>query len=447
MKLKSLAAITVLAATVAISARLAFAFLNGIVVNNSYAVSQIVPIKLGAGGVSNLSTTVFYSTPSFSNATFTTGQVSTGSITIANNALLSTSAATESIVIKSTSGVVGDFVTMSYPTAPGAAVVRVNRDWVYGPNTSSAAINLAAALRRYSAPLGGVSFVASGNVVYATAPVGSLYNGIHVVTNDATTITVSSPTFLGGRNANVVSVNGTLFQANLAYSVGVSSAASATNLAAAINARASLNKWVTATAGSGLTAGIVSLRSKLAGSIYNFSMTTSNSAAASVFAANMYGGLTPSWVLGGTSISVPAHGLVTGLPVLYSAGSSPAISGLTDQTTYYIGAVDANDLALATSNSNAAAGTYVTLASSSSLTAASTYLLSPLAFSIGHTGFFWEVSNDGSNWTPLNVSSLTYTSAGSRIWTFGAMPFAFLGMNVTVPSAGAFKLKVNAQGN
>lgn len=447
MKLKSLALVVALIAAVTIGARVAQAFLGGVVVNNKYAVSQIVPIPLGSG-VTGLSAVVDYSSPSFSAATFTTGQVSTGNITIADNTKLSTSAATESIVVVSTSGTRSDFLSMSCPILPGAVVVRVNNDWRYGATVNATATSLAAALTARGACLGGVHFVASGNVVYSTAPVGALYNNIHVVTNNPSTLTISSPTFLGGRNSAVVSVNGSSFQANLNYSVGVSSAASATNLAAAINGRAPLNTFITATAGSGANVGKVTFQSKLAGSLYNFRLATSNSAAISVFGPALVGGLTPSWTLGGNKINAPSHGLVTGLAVLYSQGSgAPAISGLTNQTTYYVGVVDANDLSLATTNARAAASLFITLASSSTLTAAKTYTLAPLPFATATgTGFSWSVSNNGSTWLPLQTSSVTYVSPGTAVWDFGQLDFRYLGVNIIAPAAGAMSIKVTAQG-
>ncbi|MDD5301493.1 MAG: hypothetical protein PHS14_00175 [Elusimicrobia bacterium] len=448
MKLKSLALTAALLSALAVGARVAYAFLGGTVVSGTYAVSQVVPISLG-GGVQSLSAVVDYSTPTFSAATFTTGQVSTGSITIADNTKLSTAAATESIVVKSTSGALGDFVSMSCPIPPGAVVVRVNRDWVYGPNVSSAAINLAEALTNNSSCLGGVQFIASGAVVYATAPVGGLYNAISVVTNNTTTLTVSSATFLGGRDSAVVTVNGTPFKANTNFTVGVDSATSASNLATAINAKAPLNTFVTATAGSGATAGIVALQSKSAGSTYNLPLATSNSAAVSVFGPALYGGVTPSWTLNASFLSAPSNGFVTGLPVLYSTGvGSPAISGLTNQTTYYVLAADANLLGLATSSANAVNAVLIPLASSSTLTAAKTYSLTPLPFDTGSAGFSWSVSNSASGpWTDLaGVSSVTYSTPGTSVWSFGALPFRYLGVNVTAPDAGALTLQVNAQG-
>lgn len=437
MKLKSLAAV---AASVAIAAGVAYAFLGGLVVNGNFAASQKISIPLG-GGVSGLGVVVTYSSPSFSQATFTSGQVSTGSITIADNTKLSTASATDSIVVNSTSGSQGDYVSMSFPIQPGAAVVSVSRDWRYGPTVSSAATSLAAALSRYSAPLGGVQFIASGNVVYATAPVSALYNGIHVFASNSTTLTAAHATFVGGRSSAIVYVNGSRFQANRDYAVGVSASASATNLAAAINARAGLNALVAATP-SGSAVNIVGL---VTGGTY--ALSTTNSAAASVSAATTYGAVAASWKLGGKTIALPAHGLPVGLAVLFSGSNTYKIDPLVDQTTYYAIPASADSISLATTPALALAGTALVWTSSQTLTASSTYKIAPLAFSAGSAGFALDVSNDGITWAPLaNTSSFTYTSPGSSTWSFGALPYRFLGLDFTGPSAGAVRLQVNAQG-
>lgn len=427
-------------AALALGPRLARAFLGGVVVNGSYAYNQVVSIPLGAG-VSQLGATVVYSSPSFSQATFGTGQVSTGTIYIANNAALSTATATESIVVTSTSGAFGDSLSMSYPIGAGAVVLVAGRDWAYGPTTSSAATSLAAALTANAAPLGGPAFVASSNVIYATAPVGAVYNNIAVVTNNANTLTVSSPTFLGGQDATIIGVNGVTFKQGKDWFAGSTAAGSATNLAAAINAQAQTSGWLMATA-SGPN---VNIQSLAAGA--SFALASSN-VTASTATATTIGAATPAWSLGGTTINLPSHGFVTGLAVLYSTVSAaPGIGGLTDQATYYVDVVDANDVALATTAVLASQGWVIPLTSSSTLTAAKTYAVTPLAFKTAATsGFDWVVSNDGNTWLPLSVSSVTYSAPGSSVWSFGGLPFAYLGLNVTAPTQGAMSLQVTAQG-
>ncbi len=427
-------------ALVALASHIAYAFLGGVVINGSYAVSQVLPIPLG-DGVSNLGAVVSYSSPTFTDATFTTGQVSTGTITIASNALLSTAAATTSVTVQSVTGSsFGDSISFSCPVQPGAVVVKYPRDWAYGATTAATATNIAAALTARGACLGGVSFGATGRGVYATAPVGGLYNKINVVANNAATLSVSSANMTGGNDAAIVWVNGAPFQAGLNFGIGASATASATNLAAAINT--ALGSLITATA----TGANVALQSVNAGN--EFPLATSNTAAMTVSVPFTYGAIAPSWALGGKVINIPAHGFLTGLPVLYTEGSSPAIGGLTTGTTYYVGVVDANNISLASTQADAVAGTFITLTSSRSLTTAVTYGVTPLAFLTGSSGFDWVVSQSASGpWETIQTSSVTYSTPGSAVWSFGALPYAYLGLNLTAPTQGALTIQVSAQGN
>ena len=62
-----------------------------------------------------------------------------------------------------------------------------------------------------------------------------------------------------------------------------------------------------------------------------------------------------------TNITAPSHGFSTADPIIYKANGSSAINGLTDGTTYYAIRVDENTFQLATSASNANAGTEFTI--------------------------------------------------------------------------------------
>ena len=62
------------------------------------------------------------------------------------------------------------------------------------------------------------------------------------------------------------------------------------------------------------------------------------------------------------TITIASHTLITGNPVTYQEGSS-AVGGLTDNTVYYVIKVDDNTIKLATSRTNANAGTAINLTS------------------------------------------------------------------------------------
>jgi len=65
------------------------------------------------------------------------------------------------------------------------------------------------------------------------------------------------------------------------------------------------------------------------------------------------------------TITIASHTLITGNPVTYQEGAS-AVAGLTDNTVYYVIKVDDNTIKLATSRTNAKAGTAINLTSQGS---------------------------------------------------------------------------------
>lgn len=415
--------------------------LSGLIISNpGLAYSNRYVFNLSNADVNTVTASAVYSAGSFSTASFGTGSTSAGTLTIASNSLLTAAAATNTITVTG-AGSNGDSIVIPKVNAPGAHVLLAGRDWAYGANTTATAASLAAALQ--TIPWLQVS--PSANVITITAPTGAFYNSIPVTTNHSATLTIAHATMTGGVDAPTVYVNGYGFQAGRDYTVGGSASASATALANAINAKSGLSGQVLATPSSNT----VGLASKLTGTVANFTLTTSNSSAISVSAATMTGGTNEAWALNSGKITASAHGFTLGQQLLYSVGSgSPVIGGLTDQTTYYAIPVDVNTLELASSLNNAKAGTFITLTSSSTLASAESYTLAPLAFSAGSAGFDWEVSNDGTNWTALNTSSVTYSNggAGSMSWNLGTLNYTYLSLNVVGPSAGGLNLQVTAQG-
>jgi hypothetical protein len=414
--------------------------LSGLIINQpGIAVNTRYSFDLNAADVNTVAATAVYSSAAFSSSNFSTGQGSTGSFLVASNTLLTAAAATNNITV-SAAGSTGDSVVIQKRDKPGAYVLLAGRDWSYGATTALTAASIAHAMQT----IPWLSSSASGSVVYATAPAGAFYNGIHFGTN-ASSLSLAHATLVGGVDAPTVCVIGYCFQAGRDYTVGASSALSATALKNAINAKAGLSSYVSAATQTSS----VTVQSVFAGAYDNFPLSTSNSSAISVIHPTMVGGANPAWVLGGKSISLPAHGFTLGLPVLYSVGSGAAvISGLTGETTYYAIPVDANTVQLASSANNAVAGTAIVLASSSTVTAAKSYTLAPLPWVAGSAGFDWETSPDNTTWTPIATSSVTFSNggAGSMAWTFNGLAPRYLSLNVTGPTAGGLKLAVTANG-
>jgi hypothetical protein len=166
----------------------------------------------------------------------------------------------------------------------------------------------------------------------------------------------------------------------------------------------------------------------------SFQITYSSYAAtSSTFSAANY-------VLNTPTITINSNNFITGLQVLYSTGSV-AISGLTNQTTYYISVISSNTFKLSSSLANAQAGTGIVLASSS--TTSNVYTLAPLAFTGGGIQLQW--SDDGktfSNATTGNygatISSVSFVAAGgTTMYDLGPIQYRYLRMIETAPTAGA----------
>jgi hypothetical protein len=79
-----------------------------------------------------------------------------------------------------------------------------------------------------------------------------------------------------------------------------------------------------------------------------------------------------------TEIDLPNHGFTTGDAVVYHDGGATPIGGLVDGQTYYIIAVDANHIHLASSAADAQAGTAIPISSTGSTTSNQTFTLTRL---------------------------------------------------------------------
>ncbi len=115
-------------------------------------------------------------------------------------------------------------------------------------------------------------------------------------------------------------------------------------------------------------------------------------------------GADPEVNITANSITIPAHGLTTGLVgQLTTTGTLPA--GLSLATDYYVISVDTNTIKFATSYANAIAGTAVDLSDQGSNGAVNTFTSTAM---VGGT-VIMQKSNDGDNW--LNIGSAeTFTA-------------------------------------
>jgi len=429
---------------VAVVARAASIIYNQpLVTQPGLAYNATYPLNLVNAGIGTMSAQATFSSATFSNATFVDGQQSTGSFTVTNNGGLSTATASNSLTVVSTTGLQNAWVSV-----PGYQFYN-GIDWATQATASQTATSIATALQTAGLL---TSQATNSAVIYATAPVyGPYYNSWFLTTSTPTALSPATAFFQGGQGDAVLSINGVQLKQHRDWTKGTTAALSATAIAAAINSNTTLNKLVKAQA----IGAVVTATSTLTG-VNAFALTTSTPTAVSVNSPRMTNGVAPAYALGGATLSLPSHGLTLGLPVLYSTGGTPglALGGLTNQTTYYVIPLDANNIQLASSQADALAGTYITFTSSTTQLSDHTATLSALPIT-GTPGFYWQVSNDGSNWVNLSVSSVTFGSGGgypyttpptSLVYSFGALPFTWIRLNVTGPTTGGIQLNVTAVG-
>lgn len=326
---------------------------------------------------------------------------------------------------------------------------KYNRGYSWNlPGTPLTSTGTAVSIASLLNSISGIQANAVGSVVYATATVsGTAANAFTIVSSTPSAMTVLTPTFTGGVDNAVVTINGTALTQGTQWSRGASVTLTAASISGAIN-----------TAFSGLlvstnVAGVVNSTSSFVGTLANYALTSSTPSQISVSHPTYVGGANSAYALSSPNLNITSHGYTTGVPLLLTGASAP--SPLAANTTYYAIYVDANDIELATSLANAKLGTYITFTSSST-TGPHTTTLTPLAFT-GTAGLQWQVSNDCVNYTNLtttvlgvSVSSLTFGTpytAGSTTWDLGPVNYQCLQAAVTGPTTGGWALKVNINGS
>lgn len=256
----------------------------------------------------------------------------------------------------------------------------------------------------------------------------------------AASITVVSTVSLSGVT---LSINGTVFTAGSSYKINTTavngSSVTAANLRAAIG-----SPFNNATYSQVANSAIVYATGTINGTS-PCSFVSSNYALIST--ATISSGQNPSFALGGNLFSSnTVTGFTLALPVLYTAGASPAIGGLVSGTTYYARPQGQSAYNLAKYSTSAVAGIDLVIVTSTNTgSTVNSYTLSPLAIG-GAPAFTWQSSNDGANWaTALTTGTVTvsYTNPPTdSLVDFGFYNFRYLRLNVTGPTSGGLFLQV-----
>lgn len=309
---------------------------------------------------------------------------------------------------------------------------RQGYHWFEDVNYSS---NTAKSIGALWALVGNSTTSVSGSVIYSTATTGGAAGNLNTIdASPASAFTGVPSTATGGQDEAVITIGGVAITNISSDTVGHS----ATALANAIAANATLNANISASV-SGAT---VTITSKVVGTGTTYTLAV-NTSSISVSGAGMTGGTNSSYKINTKLITIPAHGMATSLGVIYSTSSAFALSGLTNQTTYYVAAVDANTVALATTTANATNGIYIVLASSS-IAGPHSFSLRPQALT-GPLGIVLQGSDDCSHYSNLSVSSVSIPSpytTGTFLWDLGTVNYRCVQVNYGAGATGNLNLVV-----
>lgn len=423
------------------------------------AVAKTYALPLNGYGIDWFSYQAIWSSAAPTAVTFTDGSVSTTSVTITSNTALST-------------GTASDFLTvLTTQTIPAASSITVNGiplilnvHWYQDQtSTMTTAISIKQAVNSYVSGVTASTGTAA-KVTITANQYGTFGNNMTLVSNTSS-VTVNTANFTGGRNYATYTINGVELQANRDFTIGASSGATATSLAAAIRNNATLATIVTSSAPSA-NPGVVYTTATSVGSFTNYVVTSSTQTALTIAGVvttsngmgtgAMTGGTNSAYTINDSTINVANVFAPTGrtpmvaLPVLYSTGSSVAIGGLTNQTTYYVIPINSLSFKLASSTANAVAGTAIVFTSSQTKSTADNFTLTPLAYT-GTPAGLWQASNDGVSWSTLTTaSSITFNTVFPSTNTaadFGQIDYSWIRFNLqTPPTAGGMDLQIIGNG-
>lgn len=161
------------------------------------------------------------------------------------------------------------------------------------------------------------------------------------------------------------------------------------------------------------------------------------------------------YVLNTPTITIVGNNFTQALPVLLTT-ATVTISGLTNQTTYYISVINpntngvSNTFKLSLTSTGAVAGVGIVLASSSTVT--NRFTLAPLAFTNTTGGIQLQASNDNSNFVNLTtgnyglaITSVTFSSSGNNtLWDLGPIQYKYLRLKESPPTTGGVNYTVTS---
>ena len=235
------------------------------------------------------------------------------------------------------------------------------------------------------------------------------------------TVTVVDYTDLAGAT---LTVNGTALVEGVDWTAAVDNDTTAASLELAIEAVTNIN--------SSATGAAITVTYAVAGTVGNAAgLVSSEPVSLTVSGATLTGGEDLSY------ITLTAHSFVTGLAVALTGTNLPAGLSATD---YWVIVVDEDTIRLASSLSNANAGTFVIITTAGTTADAE---LTPAA--LGSSTVVVEASLDGENFfayaTPKTV---TITTTGNQFLDCGQLTVPYVRVRFVPPEEGSLTLTVLA---
>lgn len=399
-------------------------------------------------GIRRVSMQATYVDGTPSGTTNTTGSRSTGSITVSNFSALAEKKAQITITVSSntTTALTGAVLNFN------GALFRQGIEWAIGASSIATGKNISDAIEAHSGYQSTHTLSVTAVVTASASTAGSFANTFSVTSSTPTALVLSAATLLGGQdNATIVFGNlGVTLTQGSQWTAAGSNAQTASSIEDAIGANSILTSVFIATNPTGTSVVFGTVTQNGNTPVY---ISVSTPALILSNGVGLLGGTTSAVTIASDLFtSTPAFNtFTTGLKVLYSTASTNVIGGLTNQTTYFVIRVNDSSYKLATSSTNAAAGTAIDI-TSLPLTSV-LYSLTPPSLSLAvNNGFFWQASNDGTNFGTFTyaggtaVSSVTYSAPGTTLWDFGELGYKYLRTVFTGPTNGAIGLKIRQYG-
>ena len=423
---------------------------SALAVNTSFSL-DLGGSPLRGSNVDRLSAQANYAQAAPAAVSFNDGVASTATITVSSMTALRGARATNTITVTKSTTILSAITPAVSFTLNGITLTS-GIQWNIGASTGATGQNIANAINAYS-PLSSLFLATTSSttvpgvvnitVISTGATIGNAYT---LTSSSAAALTAGSATFTGGRepgllifNLTSLSTNSVVLTEGIDYQAVTSSQATITSIKSAIDGNSILSNWVSISTATG---GVGNLTSKGVGTKYNFGIIASTPTALTITNKGMYGGANSDVYTTNNAIYEPGHDVTLGLAMLYvrTAGTSPGL--LVTGTTYYGMPVDTDYFQVAASTTLAVAGTEISIATQT-LTGAGTGTFTPLSYT-GTASFKWQSSNDNTNWTDINVSSITYsspsTTASSTFWDFGSVGYRYIRLNVIAPTRGGLYL-------